>query len=121
MYIVHNLCYFAYKLKNRFIISMVDAVMHFSPPLGMKGLFFHLIVVLPRRSLALSYQSSLGTVSAEENSNIQTHASFLQHPTCCDQSSQEEKGSAPKSEQTSSSPSNQHLPFSDVNPKTTPF
>ena len=30
---VHNLYYFAYKLNKRFIITMVDAVMHYTVPL----------------------------------------------------------------------------------------
>lgn len=55
MYIVYNLCYFVYKLKNRFIISMVDVVIYFSFFLGMKGLFFYLMVVLLRRFLVFSY------------------------------------------------------------------
>lgn len=40
---VHNLYYFAYKLNNRFIITMVDAVMHYTVPLGEWAFFFHLM------------------------------------------------------------------------------
>lgn len=88
-------------------------------PLGMEGIFLNLMGVLPRPPLTFSRQPSVGTVSTEENETIRSHAFSPWNPTCRNGLPQGHKGQL--SNLNRHPVSRQHLPFSDVNPKTTHF
>lgn len=111
---VNYLYYFAYKFKKRFIIAMVDAVIHRTVP------FRNQRLLLPHdgsvAKMTHDPQLLVVLVDSDEENNIQSQASFL-GPYMLQVITTKIKKLNPKSEQTYSPPSEQHLSFSDVNSK----